>query len=251
MITKANGQSCREIFHSLINFFLDGDLSMHISVEGETVESEHRLMFVDITMDDVLHCDPFPAPFKIFSFDLETSVSRYYTLRRGNNRRHGNGRAHSPLLQMMRKQFWNRWLSWTGKRPDIITGYNIDNFDMGELLTWNTALIAKSNKSSERKLWVGEGWLLPNKVDEEMLWFQLGVLKARNVAGRCVMDAWWQTRQALRPQRETLKFVSGYYSPIMKMQKIDVDASKMDEEWANRPDEVLEYCLRDAELPWI
>ena len=33
------------------------------------------------------------------------------------------------------------------------------------------------------------------------------------------------------------------------MQKIDVDASKMDEEWANRPDEVLEYCLRDAELP--
>ena len=24
---------------------------------------------------------------------------------------------------------------------------------------------------------------------------------------------------------------------------------RMDEEWANRPDEVLEYCLRDAELP--
>ena len=33
------------------------------------------------------------------------------------------------------------------------------------------------------------------------------------------------------------------------MQKMDVDASKMDEEWAARPDVVIEYCLRDAELP--
>jgi DNA polymerase I len=31
--------------------------------------------------------------------------------------------------------------------------------------------------------------------------------------------------------------------------KMDVDASNMDEEWANRPDEVLAYCVRDAELP--
>ena len=30
---------------------------------------------------------------------------------------------------------------------------------------------------------------------------------------------------------------------------MDIDASKMDEEWANRPDEVVEYCARDAELP--
>ena len=64
------------------------------------------------------------------------------------------------------------------------------------------------------------------------------------------MDAWWQARQALRPQRETLKFVSRLLFPDNEdMQKIDVDASKMDDEWANRPDEVLEYCLRDAELP--
>ena len=26
-------------------------------------------------MNDVSHCDPFPAPFKIFSFDLETSIA--------------------------------------------------------------------------------------------------------------------------------------------------------------------------------
>jgi len=54
----------------------------------------------------------------------------------------------------------------------------------------------------------------------------------------------------LRPQRETLKFVSRLLFPDDEdMQKMDVDASKMDEEWAARPDVVLEYCLRDAELP--
>ncbi len=30
---------------------------------------------------------------------------------------------------------------------------------------------------------------------------------------------------------------------------MDIDSSRMDEEWAARPDEVLEYCLRDALLP--
>ena len=30
---------------------------------------------------------------------------------------------------------------------------------------------------------------------------------------------------------------------------MDVGASKMDEEWAARPDVVMEYCIRDAELP--
>ena len=30
---------------------------------------------------------------------------------------------------------------------------------------------------------------------------------------------------------------------------MDIDASNMDVEWANRPDEVMEYCVRDAALP--
>ena len=34
-----------------------------------------------------------------------------------------------------------------------------------------------------------------------------------------------------------------------EMQKMDIDASKMDEEWAARPDEVLDYCVRDTVLP--
>jgi DNA polymerase I len=55
---------------------------------------------------------------------------------------------------------------------------------------------------------------------------------------------------SLRPKRETLKFVAGMLFPEREeLQKMDIDASKMDEEWASRPDEVVEYCARDAELP--
>ena len=64
------------------------------------------------------------------------------------------------------------------------------------------------------------------------------------------MDAWWQARQTLRPRRETLSFVASLLFPDDEdKHKMDVDASNMDEEWARRPDEVMAYCVRDAELP--
>ena len=64
-----------------------------------------------------------------------------------------------------------------------------------------------------------------------------------------IVDAWWQ-RMELRPQRESLSFVSALLFPDDDdKQKMDIDSSKMDEEWANRPDEVMAYCVRDAELP--
>ena len=74
--------------------------------------------------------------------------------------------------------------------------------------------------------------------------------RAWNLSGRVVMDAWWQARQALRPRRETLSFVATLLFPDdEEKHKMDVDASNMDEEWATRPDEVMAYCVRDAELP--
>ena len=234
-------------------FFLDGDLSMHVSVEGDSVETEHPVdICLDITMDDVSHCDPFPAPFKIFSFDLETSIAHDTILcaaaviedmGTGKRTRHTFADDEETILKQMTELVRE-------SDPDIITGYNIDNFDMGRIVE-RANLIAKSNKPLRAQVM---GWGRVTDTEEgkrrDTLIPTRGTARAWNLAGRCVMDAWWQARQALRPQRETLKFVSRLLFPDNEdMQKIDVDASKMDEEWANRPDEVLEYCLRDAELP--
>ena len=117
-------------------FFLDGDLSMHVSVEGEVVESDHPVdICLELTMDDARHCDPFPAPFKIFSFDLETSIAHDTILcaaaviedmGTGERTRHTfDGDEESILRELTQLVRSNA--------PDIITGYNIDNFDMGRI----------------------------------------------------------------------------------------------------------------------
>ena len=234
-------------------FFLDGDLSMHVSVEGEVGQTDHPVdVCLELTMDDVSHCEPFPAPFKIFSFDLETSIAHNTILcaavvtedmGTGKRTHHTYAEDEESILKQLTELV-------RSTDPDIITGYNIDNFDMGRIVD-RANLISKRDKSKKVETM---GWGRVSTSEEgrrrDTLYPTRGVSRAWNVGGRCVMDAWWQARQALRPQRETLKFVSNLLFPDDEgMQKMDVDASKMDEEWANRPDVVIEYCLRDAELP--
>ncbi|MDC3298242.1 hypothetical protein OAU99_02575 [Candidatus Poseidoniaceae archaeon] len=234
-------------------FFLDGDLSMHVSVDGEVGQTEHPVdVCLELTMNDVSHCEPFPAPFKIFSFDLETSIAHNTILcaavvtedmGTGERTHHTYADDEESILKQLTELV-------RATDPDIITGYNIDNFDMGRIVD-RANLISKRNKSKKVETM---GWGRVSTSEEgrrrDTLYPTRGVSRAWNVGGRCVMDAWWQARQALRPQRETLKFVSNLLFPDDEdMQKMDVDASKMDEEWANRPDVVVEYCLRDAELP--
>ena len=234
-------------------FFLDGDLGMHVHVEGEVVESEYPVdICLDLTMEDVSDCEPFPAPFVIFSFDLETSIA-HDTILCGAAviENMGNGERTRHTFVGEEKDILLEMAALIRERdPDIITGYNIDNFDMGRVVD-RANLIARRDKSLKADLL---GWGRVSMSEEgrrrDTLFPTRGTSRAWNLAGRCVMDAWWQARQALRPQRETLKFVSNLLFPENEeMQKMDVDASRMDEEWAERPDEVVEYCLRDAELP--
>ncbi len=234
-------------------FFLDGDLSMHVSVDGEIIDSNHPVdICLEITMEDVSHCEPFPAPFKVFSFDLETSIAHDTILcaavviedmGTGDRSRHTFANDEESILKDLTDLV-------RSSDPDIITGYNIDNFDMGRIVD-RANLVSKRDKS---KKIATMGWGRVSTSEEgrrrDTLFPTRGTSRAWNLGGRCVMDAWWQARQALRPQRETLKFVSNLLFPDdEEMQKMDVDASKMDEEWAVRPEVVIEYCLRDAELP--
>ena len=236
-------------------FFLDGDLAMHVSIDGEIgVGDEPVDSIVDLTMDDVQHCEPFPVPFTVFSFDLETSIAHDTILcgaaviedmGSGERTRHTFTGPEDVILRELTDLV-------RACDADIITGYNIDNFDLPRISD-RANLIAGRNKSARMSL-MGWGRVAlkesEGKRNRDSLYPKRGTARAWNLAGRCVMDTWWQARQVLRPQRETLKFVSRLLFPDDEdMQKMDVDASKMDEEWAARPDVVLEYCLRDAELP--
>ena len=257
--------------------FLDNDIGMHLAVEGHLVDSReweddddvHKTNVlkhggvgryavdrtVAVTLENVKQSEPFAVPWRILSYDLETSIAHNTILcaavwvedmATGERRAYEYRGAEDLIMEQMTKMVRD-------EDPDIITGYNIDNFDFPRM-------VERMEHHTSRKQWKARsnllGWGRTPHLETECNRSRTGVLPRRqsnrawNLGGRAIVDAWWQARQALRPQRETLSFISRLLFPDQEdMQKMDIDASNMDVEWANRPDEVMEYCVRDAALP--
>jgi len=250
---------------------------MHIHAKGEIIDSrdiiengeEQRLKVlkaggagrysVDITVScdvsDLSDCEPFQVPFKVFSFDLETSIEHEKVLcaaawiedmSNGTRQEFSFEGEETYIMEQLT-------LVVRGQDPDVITGYNIDNFDLPKL---NDRMDVQAKRSDWRKRAALFGWGRVEQTEAENKRLRTGLIPRRqsnrawNVAGRSIVDAWWQVRMTLRPQRETLSYVSKLLFPDDDdRHKMDVDASKMDQEWADRPDVVMEYCIRDAALP--
>ena len=261
----------------LNRIFLDLDLGMHVSVEGQLIdqrsaddEDGSRMAAVieaggvgrypvDVTvscnLSNLVAAEPFPVPFKVFSFDLETSIAHNTVLcgaawienmENGTRQEFSFIGTESHILEQMT-------LVVRANDPDIITGYNIDNFDLPRLFERTEVLAKKVEWRKRAQLF---GWGRVPQIESELKRTRAGLMPKRqstrawNIAGRAIVDCWWQARIALKPQRETLSFVSKLLFPDDdERHKMDIDASNMDVEWANRPDEVLEYCIRDAALP--
>ena len=277
MLSKQSWQIYSGDIPFVNRLFLDHDLRMHISVEGEVVDrrgdSDENLertyavlqaggsgrYSVDVTVacnvSQLKDCEPFQVPFQVFSFDLEPVLNmKPYYVRQHGLKTWGPVRAQSYSFKGEESSIMeNLTLVVRGMDPDIITGYNIDNFDLPRLFD----RMQFQTKSKEwRKKAQLFGWGRVEQSESESKRNRSGLFPRRqstrawNVAGRSVVDAWWQARMALRPQRETLSFITNLLFPEdEEKHKMDVDASKMDKEWAERPEEVMEYCIRDAELP--
>jgi len=209
-------------------------------------------------VDMILSCDigglaraePFPAPFVTLSFDLETSIVNNWILcaaavvdRAGTRTEHPFTGEETEILQALTDLVRR-------EDPDFITGYNIDNFDLPRMEERADFIAPRSKMDRAVMLGWGRVPLTEEEAKPRRIFPARRQNKVWHIAGRIPMDAWWQARQTLRPQRESLRYVSRLlWGEDEEMQKMDIDASRMDEEWASRPDEVLEYCIRDAALP--
>ena len=137
----------------LNRLFLDNDLSMHVHAKGEIIDSrdiignddEQRFKVlkaggagryaVDATVScdvsDISDCEPFQVPFKVFSFDLETSIEHEKVLCAAawvedmSNGTRQEFTFKGDEVHIMEQLT----LVVRGQDPDVITGYNIDNFD--------------------------------------------------------------------------------------------------------------------------
>jgi len=205
-------------------------------------------MIVSCELGGLSRTEPFPAPFVTFSFDLETSIATNRILcaaavvdRAGERSEHefkGEEREIMEGLTSLVRE----------SDPDFITGYNIDNFDLPRMEE-RAEVICPRPKYNRSPLF-GWGRVPMNEGEGKRIFPTRQQNRVWRIPGRIPMDAWWQARQTLRPQRESLRYVSQLLWPDEEgKQKLDVDASKMDEEWASRPDVVMEYCVRDTHLP--
>ncbi|MDI6895852.1 DNA polymerase II [Methanocella conradii] len=250
-------------------FIYDMDLETCVRVTGEVIENSG-----EYTTDIVLKaskfekCDIFTPKLKIMSFDIESSIKHgniYCICLTVLNEEDGTrqdrkifssfGPMDGEISAEERKaredderRILKEFVSEVRKLdPDVITGYNINNFDLAVLFDRANKLFkgpenagAENKRQSCDALNFGRDMLGMSRRENRATGFVTWDIK-----GRLILDAWLSIKKELRPKREGLGYVS---SMLFNDTKENIDSSRIDEEWRARRDEVVHYCLKDAEL---
>lgn len=210
-------------------FIYDMDMGACIRVTGEPIEKDYTTDLV-VKMESFENVEPFDPGLKIMSFDLENSIEHdyIYTIC-AVIKEAGVYRECEPILGA-EKDIIEGFAELIRKEdPDVLTGYNIDNYDIKHIMER-----AKANKMVDAMPW-GRDHGQPRLVNDRF-W---------RVRGRVISDAWWAAKRELHPKQETLNAVA---SQFLGETKMDVDPKHMDAEWAKNRDKVIRYCIKDAEL---
>jgi DNA polymerase I len=218
-------------FH--FRFVYDMNLGSCVRVLGEETHDDAYRTDIVVDASGFEPIKPFHPKLTIISFDVETSLkepSRIFCIccvvKKGDEveARQFDGDGPGGERQMI--EDFSRFIIETD--PDVITGYNIDGFDIPQII--------------KRAAVLG----LP-----EMSWGRYpGSLSQRNnrfwwTEGRIIADAWWSVKKVLKPKQETLNAVA---RQLLGEEKHDVDPKKMDEEWAQDKLRVMKYCEHDSML---
>ncbi|MCL2333640.1 MAG: DNA polymerase II [Candidatus Methanoplasma sp.] len=210
-------------------FVYDKDMGSCIRVVGERTKGPYTTDII-MKMSSFENIESFDPGLRILSFDIENSIKNdaiyticsvveedgiYRTLEALTG---GEEDIITRFAEQIRKE-----------DPDVITGYNIDNYDIRHILKR-----ADANKMKEAMPW-GRDLGQPRVVNDRF-W---------RLKGRIIIDAWWAVKRELRPKQETLNAVS---MQLLGESKMDVDPKQMDDEWKNNREKVIEYCKKDAEL---
>jgi len=208
-------------------FIYDFDLSSTVKVKGELIDDDYTTEEI-LYVEGFENTDPIKPDLDILSFDIENSLEDDRLLTIGCVLENKDGRE-TLILEGTEGEMIKGFQNYVQKKdPDIITGYNINGYDLPKLV--------------ERAEGVG--------IEEIGLGRDKGKLRKRgqrywSVNGRIIADAWWSVKSELNLKRETLNHVS---EELLGEEKDDVDSSKIDEEWEQSPERVKKYCVKDAEL---
>ena len=192
-------------------------------------------------VDNVLSTEPFQVPYTVFSFDLETSIEHETVLRAACVEDLATGEREVFQYRGSEVEILEGLTATVqATDPDIITGYNIDNFDLPRLADRTGVLQRGRGWEGTADLF---GWGRAPRLETELKRNRDALVPKRqsnrawNLSG-VVMDAWASGRR-FAPVADPLVRCLLLFPDDEDKHKMDVDASNMDQEWANRPDEVM------------
>lgn len=210
-------------------FIYDFDLGSTVEIEGEPAEGEKGNYTTDlvIKINTVKKTDDFNPQLKIFSFDIENSISTREIFVIGYSV-FFNGEITEGALTGTEPEILEDFNKLVQREdPDIITGYNIDGYDM--------PLLEERMKFNKVRFSIGRDYISPRRIMDQY-W---------RLHGRVIDDTWWEVRKVLHPKHETLNYVSNM---LLNEGKEDVNRLDIENEWKNRRDDVIKYCIKDARL---
>ncbi len=209
-------------------FIYDMDLGSCVRVFGKVVESDNFTTDLVVEAEKFEDCEPFKPNLKIFSFDIENSLKdgHIFTICCVVKFKE---KIEEIKIKGEEKDIINEWVKAIQEHdPDVITGYNIDGYDLPTIIDragkYGLTDLSLGRNQKPLKSVGGRFWRLP---------------------GRIIADAWWNVKHERKLKKETLSHVSKI---LLGETKEDVDPKKIDEEWEENPDKVVEYCAKDAIL---
>src|SRR3989449_410936 len=210
-------------------FIYDMDLGAAVRVHGVEHDSGGRYTTdLFVVAERFEACEPFRPDLRILSFDIENSILDGHVFCIGVAYREG-GEIKTSSLTGKEREIIEHFVKLIDELdPDIISGYNIDGYDL-------PVLVERATKIGMQKL--------PLSRDHSSF-FHLGERFWR-LEGRILTDVWWAVRAERRPKQETLDYVAKL---ILGEGKHELERGKIDEEWGRDPDKVIRYCINDAVL---
>ncbi|MFW6142254.1 MAG: DNA-directed DNA polymerase [Candidatus Saliniplasma sp.] len=209
-------------------FIYDMDLDSTVIVEGKKIERDKYTTDMVIEVEGFEESEPLKLELKTLSFDIENSIedNKIYTIccvvnYKGERKNKSFYGEEKKILEDFR-DFVN------SVDPDVITGYNINGYDIPHIES-------RVEEIGLGSLDIGRDGSGLNKVGNRY-W---------KVNGRIVADAWWSVRTEMNLKRETLDHVS---KELLGREKDDVNPKEIDREWEENQEKVIDYCTLDAEL---
>ena len=169
-------------------FIYDMDLGAAVRVHGIRADPAGRYTTeLFLIAERFEPCDPFRPALRILSFDIENSIRDGHIFCIGVAYREA-GEIKTRILTGNEKEIIERFVKLIDELdPDIISGYNIDGYDL-------PVLIERAAKHGMPNLPLAR---------DHSTFFHLGERFWR-LDGRILTDVWWAVKAEMRPKQETL-----------------------------------------------